>query len=96
MDEFDAINEKLQRFIAEFQGEFVSRVENRTPVQSGNLRNNWVTTSTQGGFELTNRMEYASAVEFGTSKMEPRGMIRTTLEEAEVIAEAALRKVNLK
>lgn len=45
---------------------------------------------------IFNDVRYASFVEYGTPKMEPRGMLRVTIMEAEQIAEVAAEKAGLK
>lgn len=44
---------------------------------------------------LTNNANYAKYVEFGTSRMAPRAMVRSTLAEADQIAEETLRRMGV-
>ena len=60
---------------------FEARAKERTPVITGNLKSKMV--GRRSGYltaELVNNAEYAEFVEFGTSRMEPRGMIRNAAE----------------
>lgn len=56
---------------------FEAEAKDRTPVQTGRLKSEMVGQRT--GFltaELSNNIAYAPYVEFGTSRTEPRAMIR--------------------
>lgn len=56
---------------------FEAEAKARTPVQTGRLKSEMIGRKT--GFltaQLSNNVEYAPYVEFGTSKMGPRAMIR--------------------
>jgi HK97 gp10 family phage protein len=60
---------------------FESEAKRNTPVQTGRLMNAMKGQKT--GYltaELSNNVEYAPFVEFGTSRMEPRAMIRNAAE----------------
>jgi|GEM_PF-5178564 HK97 gp10 family phage protein len=60
---------------------FETEAKRNTPVITGRLRN--AMTGRRVGFlkaELANNVEYAPFVEFGTSRMEPRAMIRKAAE----------------
>jgi HK97 gp10 family phage protein len=53
-----------------------------TPVDTGNLRDNWeIKTSDKQG-EVTNDLPYASAVEYGTSRQKPKRMLTKALIRA--------------
>ena len=86
---------KLEKFMSEFGIEFYSRLRRRTPVDTGRLKNSWGMQVKETGVEIWNETPYAAYVEFGTPKMAPRAMLRTTTEEAEEIAEIALRTSGL-
>ncbi|TDK63549.1 HK97 gp10 family phage protein [Sapientia aquatica] len=93
---FVDLNTRLRNFKKEFAMEFVHRVEERTPVQTGALKGGWVTEQTQTGFELSNTQDYAGYVENGTDKMAPRAMIATTALEMKEIAEVAKQRAGIK
>ncbi len=90
------LDTKLRKFKQEFASEFVQRVEERTPVDTGKLKAGWVTKQTQTGFEISNTQPYAGYVENGTDKMAPRLMIATTLVEKDQITEIAKERAGLK
>lgn len=90
---FAGLNTQLRRFKEEFGVEIVRRVHDRTPVESGRLQRGWGFQMRQYDIEVYNVVEYATHVEFGTKSMAPRGMLRTTLLEANDIARVAAEKV---
>lgn len=85
----------LRKFRDEFKVEALDRIQRRTPVRSGALQKGWGATNKQNGFEIWNTEDYAGYVEFGTPFQAPKAMVRTTLEEAEQIAEIAARNAGL-
>lgn len=89
------IDSELEGFIDDFAQEFLKRVKQRTPVITGTLQRGWTMSKTETEVEISNDVAYASYVEYGTPKMEPRAMLRTTLIEAEQIAEVAKRRAGL-
>lgn len=93
---FVELEQELEAFKTAFAEEFLARVKQRTPVISGRLQGAWEIEVQQDAAEIKNPTEYASYVEYGTEKMAPRAMLRTTLVEAEQIAEIAARRVGLK
>jgi len=94
MEEVLAKYEKdLERFKVEFTNEFVARVKQKTPVDTGKLQNGWEGSIKHDAIEVTNSVEYASYVEFGTEKERPVGMLRTTELEAQQITDEAMKKV---
>lgn len=92
MDVFEKIQKQLDGMEQHFANEFLARVQRRTPVISGTLRDGWKAEVQPGLITIRNEVPYAGFVEYGTSKMAPRAMLRTTIEEAEQIAAEALRK----
>ena len=54
-------------------------VRNRTPVDTGNLKSNWVFESTKNGLRYVNNAPYAGFVELGTTKMAGRFMLSSSL-----------------
>lgn len=86
------VETKVNGFKNEFANEFTERVQVKTPVRSGTLKNGWQQTMTNAGYELHNYVEYATYVEFGTTKMQPTGMVATTALEAQDITELAVKR----
>ena len=90
---FAGLNTRLRKFKREFGMEFKERVEARTPVgETGRLKRGWGFQEKQNDIEIYNVVEYASYVEYGTPRMEPRGMLRATLLEANDIAQVAAER----
>jgi hypothetical protein len=67
----------------DFIDEFVKRVQQKTPVLTGRLRDGWEGDVNQ--MSVSNNVEYAEFVEFGTERTPPVAMLRTTIEESEQI-----------
>lgn len=86
-------NIDVASFVNAFADEFVKRVETRTPVRSGALRDGYIKEVNELSFELGNQQEYLEYIEEGTSTIAPVGMIRTTMEEADNIAELVKAKL---
>ncbi len=64
--------------------EIFERVVERTPVDTGELRDAWVLEhGNKGVSEIRNDSDHALAVEFGHSSQAPQGMVRITLAEIE-------------
>lgn len=93
---FAGLDTRLRRFKEAFAIEFLDRVKRRTPVRTGKLQRSWGATQRATDVEIYNVADYASYVEYGTERMEPRGMLRATLMEVDQIAEVAAQKVGLK
>lgn len=93
--DLSTMNAVSEQFLQQFMEEFKRRVEEKTPVQTGALRDGWrLTQQGQSEAVLTNTEDYAAAVEYGTVKMEPRAMVRRTIEEREDIAREVLQGVS--
>jgi hypothetical protein len=86
---------QLDRFEEEFAQEFLTRLRDRTPVDTGRLQAGWELEVKGGEFEVRNPVEYAGYVEYGTEHMAPRAMLATTLLEVDQIADYAAKKVGL-
>ena len=86
---------KLRKFKEEWAVEFLERVRYRTPVRTGALRDGWHQQQKQTSIDVSNTQPYAAYIEYGTPKIAPRAMLRTTLEEADQIAEIATHKAGL-
>lgn len=92
---FPQLQTKLRKFKEEWGMEFKRRVEERTPVKTGRLQGGWGFTQKRDDIEIYNTVEYASYVEYGTDTMAPRGMMRTTLLEADDITAVVKEKLDL-
>jgi hypothetical protein len=86
---------KLEEFRAAFAEEFFNRVVNRTPIDTGILRDSWDINLTATSIDIDNSAPYSAYVEYGTWKMAPRGMVRTTVLEAEQITKLAKERAGL-
>jgi hypothetical protein len=95
-DKVLGIKTRLRKFRHEFGKEFLARVQERTPVVTGTLHAGWEYQLKEQDVEVRNRVPYASYVERGTDKMEPRGMLAATKEEAKEIAEVAKERAGIK
>ena len=80
---------RLRNFKKEWAFEFLERVRARTPVRTGALQEGWGFKPRLESIDIYNVEDYAGYVEYGTEKMAPRAMLRTTLLEAEQIAAIA-------
>lgn len=89
---FFDLKTRLRKFPNEFGQEFLSRVRERTPVLTGKLQRDWGYQVKAGVVEVYNIADYASFVEWGTEKMAPRGMLRTTALEVDEISAIALER----
>lgn len=89
---FVGLDTRLRRFKEEFGVEFLERVRQRTPVETGKLQRGWGFTMKQSDIAIWNIQDYAAYVEYGTPHMAPRGMLRTTLLEKEEIARVAAER----
>lgn len=97
IDKFSVeLDTKLRRFKEEFGVELLERTRARTPVRSGALKGGWGFRNKATSIEIYNTQEYAAYVEFGTEKMAPRGMLRTSLLEADDITRVAKDKAGIK
>jgi hypothetical protein len=93
---FIKLEEKIDKFKEEFAKEFLSRVKSRTPVITGRLQRSWEIVEYKKSIEIQNSAPYSYYVEYGTPKMAPRGMMRTTIAEKDQITQVARQKAGLK
>ncbi|MDP4299926.1 hypothetical protein [Leptothrix discophora] len=93
---FIDLETRARKFITEWSLEFKERVEDKTPVVTGNLKNGYFIVNKQSGFEFSNIEEYFGYVENGTLHFAPRRMVGRTLLEAEDISQVAMEKINKK
>ncbi len=77
----------------EFAQEFEDRVAQRTPVDTGLLRNSWETHVSASEITISNDVEYAGFVEDGTEHMEGAHMIKTTIMEIPEISRVVLNRI---
>lgn len=75
----------------------IADVQENTPVDTGELRAGWHDDGTAADLNaatrISNEVEYGPYVEFGTSRMEPRGMMQRTIANASSIAADEAAKV---
>lgn len=90
------LDTKLRKFKQEYGIEFMARVKEKTPVDTGELQGAWGFEMKAEDISIYNVAEHAEFVEYGTPKMAPRGMLRATMQEAEDIARVAAEKAGLK
>ena len=93
---FVDLGTNLRKFKEEWAMEATTRIQQRTPVRTGALQGGWGITMKTGGFEIYNTKEYAAYVEYGTPKMAPVGMVRTTLLEKDDITKVAKERSGIK
>lgn len=88
------INADVTAVLDMASAEFVLSVRRRTPVDTGRLQNGWMAIPTSPfSVEIVNDVPYAEHVEFGTSRMAPRGMARTTMAEWPRIVNRAVARM---
>jgi hypothetical protein len=86
----------LRKFKEQFGIELLERTRARTPVRTGNLRDGWGFKLKDTSIEVYNTQPYATFVEYGTDKIAPRAMLRTSLAEADQITAVAAEKAGLR
>ncbi|MBL4884417.1 MAG: HK97 gp10 family phage protein [Planctomycetaceae bacterium] len=82
--------QKRQEFVRELTRRLMSRVIERTPVDTGRAQSGW-----NGGvgeeqdndlttmISVTNDVEYIGFLEFGTSRMPARAMVRSSMSQSQ-------------
>ena len=84
----DDLDPDLEGWMEDVLKDAVSTIERRTPRLSGTLADSFQLNKTDdNNYSIENDVEYFPYVEFGTSKMAGRYMVRTTIEELPAIAE---------
>jgi hypothetical protein len=86
----------LRKFKEQFGIELLERTRARTPVRTGNLRDGWGFKLKDTSIEVYNTQPYATYVEYGTDKIAPRAMLRTSIAESDDIAKIAVQKAGIK
>jgi hypothetical protein len=95
------VTKKITATKQAFAEEFLTRVQNRTPVRTGLLNDSWDMKVKQGRIELKNDaeneqgQEYVAFVEFGTYKMRGFFMVSLTMMESADILKIAKKNVGL-
>lgn len=84
--------------VREVAVEVKTRVEMRTPVDTGYAQANWELNEGTSSFSIENRTPYIGYLENGTSKMAPVYMVRTTMSEipeivANIVAKAPRKPI---
>lgn len=79
--------EQFKKALDDTLTEMVERIKTRTPIKTGNLRDNWERTELQ----IQNLTEYAGFVEDGTIYQRPVGMMKVTVLEFNTILEEKLQ-----
>lgn len=95
---FQGIRNQLERFKVELANEFEQRVKAKHPPgdKTGHLRAAWKATVEPDQVVITNPMPYSVFIEYGTPRMKPMRPLARTMEEAEAIFAAAIRKAGIK
>lgn len=89
---FDKILLDVDQFQHNFAEEFEKRLKQRTPVNSGKLRDGWERIVTADAILVQNKVKYATYVENGTEHMAGAHMLKTTKSESSQIAKKAANK----
>ena len=91
--ELGAFIELLGQIEPAFKKEFQSRVEQRTPVDTGRLQAGYFWTGETPNLIFENEAPYAGYVEFGTYRQAPHLMVNTTMLESSDILEKCLKDI---
>ena len=87
---------RLRKFKTEYALEFKERLEAKTPVRTGALKNSYVIKQKQTGFQIESIEDYFGYVNNGTPFQRPQRMVERTLAEKDSIAEVAAQRAGLK
>jgi hypothetical protein len=92
----DEFNKKLDQMKLEFQKEFLKRVQDKTPIRSGNMHAGWFWDNEDPNLPVfSNAMYYAIYVENGTEHQRPQMMVATTVLEGPDILKVAAKAAGL-
>lgn len=86
------LEEDIDNLIADVAKEVLSRVKDRTPVDTGYAKSRWTIDTTDSGFDINNDADYISYLELGHSQQAPAGMLGITMEEVPDIVEEKAAK----
>lgn len=92
----DALQNEVTQSLIEIGQSAFSEMESNTPVRTGFLKSRWNMRQSQTGFEITNDCEYASFVEFGTSRMPPHNFITPAYESMRADIESLIQQYSTK
>ena len=103
LDKLKADIEKIKKLPQAFGNEFLSRVREKTPVDTGRLQAAWAleVNESQKSIDVTNKavnnegIPYAVFVEFGTEHTRGYFMLNRTISESSDILRTAKSKVGL-
>lgn len=93
---FAKISVGLEEVQEHFKDEFLLRVTERTPRKSGALQKGWKGEIVPDAIEVGNEVHYAPHIEYGTIHIAPFAMLRTTVEESDLILAIAMERAGLK
>lgn len=91
-DTMNKVKGRLGKFRKHFAEEFVTRVADKTPVDTGLLQASWGYTLRSAYIRIVNPVHYADYVENGTPFMAPRAMLARTIREVKQIVSIAVRR----
>lgn len=89
----DGAIQNLRKFAENLAYLLKTRIQDRTPVDTGLLKSAWTKKVTDGGrhIEIDNQTPYAGYIEYGTPRINPPfAMVRTTLAEIDTLVAQAL------
>jgi hypothetical protein len=101
IDQFLGNIAKIDKFAKAFGDEFVTRVREKTPVDTGRLKGSWNLEVNDKTITVTNKavndrgQPYAALVEWGTENTRGVFMLNSTIAETADIAKTAKSKVGL-
>jgi hypothetical protein len=101
LDKLKASAAKVAELAQAFGDEFVARVKEKTPVDTGLLQNSWELEVNQKSINVTNQAvnergePYSAYVEFGTEHVPGVFMLNRTILEVDDIMNVAKAKVGL-
>jgi hypothetical protein len=89
----EAAPEKIVSTVAE---DLIGRIVDRTPVESGALRNAWTLTyESDTHAVIENKLPYAQSIEHGHSRAAPQGMVAISVLEVEAEYPNIIIKANV-
>jgi HK97 gp10 family phage protein len=101
IEKIHATAAKIEKLKRAFGEEFLKRVEEKTPVDTGRLKASWTLKINDKTIQVTNKainaegVPYAIFVEFGTIHTRPVLMLNRTIAESTDIMRTAKAKVGL-
>lgn len=92
----EEINGEIDKALDQFATMFIEAVKQKTPVDTGKLKEAWQVKRDGVEIMIENATPYAGHVEYGTEKMRPVGMLTSTINESERIMARAIQRTKLK